>query len=73
MRSDAKEENKGVKKAFFKDMESVRGRFGFDKVTKQGVTVNSNKKGGMNTIEFAEYLKSTIVPLYPDARDEAGL
>ena len=72
MQSDAKEENKGVKTAFFKDMESVRGRFGFDKVTKRGVTVNSNKKGGMDAVEFAKYLKASIVPLYPDARDEAG-
>ena len=42
MKSDAEEENKGVKKAFFKDMETVQGRLGFDKIIKRGVTVNSN-------------------------------
>ena len=27
----------------------------------------------MDTIEFAKYLESSIVPLYPNARDEPGL
>ena len=73
MKTDAREENKGVRKEFFKDMESVRGRYGFEEITKRGVTVNSNKKGGMDAIEFQKYLESSIVPLYPDARDEPGL
>jgi hypothetical protein len=35
-------------------------------------TIGANEKGGMNDIEFAKYLESTIYPLYPDMRDELG-
>ena len=53
-------------------MMKVRGRFGFESITERGVTESSNKKGGMDAVEFEKYLESSIVPLYPDALDEPG-
>lgn len=47
-------------------METVHRRYGFGSITKQGATVNTNKKGGMDTIQFAKYLELSIVPLYLD-------
>ena len=70
--SDAKDENKKVEYVFFEMVKSIRGMFGFDHLHTCGITVNSNEKGGMNEEQFEKYMYTSIVPLYENARDEAG-
>ncbi len=36
------------------------------------VTVGVNEKGGIDSKEFEKYIKNSIVPLFPHARDEPG-
>ena len=31
-----------------------------------------NEKGGMDNVEFDEYLSNSLIPLYPDAEDVKG-
>ena len=50
----------------------VQGWFGFDHLHTCGITVNSNEKGGMNEEQFEKYMYTSIIPLYKNARDEAG-
>ena len=37
-----------------------------------GRTLGANSKAGMDSIDFSEYLFSTILPLFPDAADTPG-
>jgi hypothetical protein len=37
-----------------------------------GITFGMNEKGGMDAIELAKYLESSILPLYPDLDDICG-
>ena len=57
---------------FFQDVNSVRGKFGNDELNDFGMTFGANPKAGMDSVEFSKYTFSTIVPLYPDAKDIAG-
>jgi len=50
----------------------IRGRFGYGKEKYQPCTFGMNDKGGMNTDEFEEYVKNSLVTLYPDAADKPG-
>ena len=73
-KSNAQLENKKVNINVFKHkhVSSVKGAFGFGAVTDVGMTLGANPKAGMDTIEFAKYLNTKIVPLYPDTSDTSG-
>jgi len=47
-------------------MHSVKGVYGFGRVMKICMTIGTNPKAGMDTIEFENYLNATVLPLYLD-------
>ena len=53
-------------------MHNVCGIYGFGRVIEKGMMVGANAKVGMDNTEFAKYLSSAILPLYPDAADSKG-
>lgn len=53
-------------------MPMVIGKFGADEVREWPTTYGMNEKGGMDNTKFEKYIKNSIVPLYPHARDEFG-
>jgi len=57
---------------FFQHVPSVKGVFGFGCVAEVGMEIGANPKAGMDTIDFATYLTTTIVPLYLNASDTKG-
>ena len=64
-------ESKG-KYNFLKYMHSAKGVYGFGRVMKICMTIGTNPKAGMDTIEFENCLNATILPLYPDIYDMGG-
>ena len=71
--SEATEEaRKRTNVAFLTYQQDTISQFGWDAPMPRPCTIGANEKGGMNDIEFAKYLESTIYPLYPDMRDEPG-
>ena len=72
VKSEAQAENIKISLKFLKGSQSVRGKFGFSEMKEAGMTLGANPKAGMDMKEFAKYLFSTIVPLYPDASDRPG-
>ena len=57
---------------FLKGSRSVRGKYGLDEVKEIGMTLGANPKAGMDMKEFAKYLFSSIVPLYPEPSEKLG-
>ena len=53
-------------------MLDVRGTFGFDSEQSFPVSIGLNNKGGMDDEEFFEYLKKSIMKLWPDAAPVKG-
>ncbi len=53
-------------------MQDVRGKFGFDEEKWCLPTYGMNAKGGMDDDKFEKYLFGSIIPLYPNAKDEKG-
>jgi hypothetical protein len=53
-------------------MHHIFGRFGYDGGKYHPFTFGMNDKGGMTKDEFEEYLKNSVVTLYPDAADAPG-
>ena len=53
-------------------MKRIIGQFGCDKQMSMPVSIGSNEKGGMDNEEFATYLRTSIMPLYPTAAPEKG-
>ncbi len=51
---------------------SVQGQFGCDKDWLWPVTFGSNEKGETDSVEFEKYIMTSILPLYPHARNRAG-
>jgi len=47
----------------------VYGKFGYENERYHPCTFGMNAKGGMNKDEFEEYVKNSLVTLYPDAAD----
>ena len=72
VKSEAQAENMKLSLEFLKGSRSVRGKYGFSEVKEIGMTLGANPKAGMDRKEFAKYLFSSIVPLYPDASDRPG-
>jgi hypothetical protein len=71
--SEATEEaRKRTNVTFLTYQQDTISQFGWDAPMPRACTIGANEKGGMNDIEFAKYLESTIYPLYPDMRDEPG-
>ena len=50
-------------------MPHVRGNFGAPKEKAWLITVGMNEKGGMDNVEFDEYLSRPLIPLYPGAEN----
>jgi hypothetical protein len=55
--------------AFFPN---IRGKFGMDEPCYLGVSVGLNEKGGMVNEEFDNYIRNSILPLFPDACNMPG-
>lgn len=53
-------------------MLGTKGKFGGDEEKVWPATYGLNEKGGMDTEEFEKYIKNSIIPLFPNARDEPG-
>ena len=53
-------------------MPHVRGKFGAPKYQAWPITVGMNARGGMDNVEFNEYLSNSLIPLYPGAEDVKG-
>jgi len=58
--------------SIIKYMHDVKGRFGHEQEKYHPCTYGMNEKGGMNKWEFEEYVKNSLVTLYPDAADMPG-
>jgi len=58
--------------SIIKYMHDVHGCFGFDDGKYHPCTFGMNERGGMNKDEFEEYVKNSLVTLYPDAADIPG-
>jgi hypothetical protein len=50
-------------------MHDIHGRYGYDHDKYHPCTFRMNNKGGMDTMEFEEYIENSLVTLYPDAAD----
>ena len=50
-------------------MPHVSGKFGAPEEKACSITVGMNAKGGMDDVEFDEYLSNSLIPLYPGAED----
>ena len=46
-------------------MSHVRGKFGASKDQAWPIIVGVNSRGGMEDVEFNEYLSNSLIPLYP--------
>ncbi len=55
--------------AFFPN---IHGKFGMDKPRYLGLSVGLNEKGGMVNEEFDNYIRNSILPLFPDACNMPG-
>jgi len=53
-------------------MHHIFGRFGYHEDKYHPCTFGMNEKGGMNTDEFEDYVKNSLVTLFPDAADKPG-
>jgi hypothetical protein len=58
--------------SLMKYMHDVHGRFGYDEPKYHPCTFGMNEKGGMTKDEFKEYIKNSIITLYPYAADVPG-
>ena len=50
----------------------MNGTFGAREDQVWPTTFGINEKGGMDAIEFYNYITNSILPLYPDAANENG-
>ena len=50
-------------------MPHVREKFGAPEEQSWPITVGMNERGGMDDVEFDEYLSKSLIPLYPGAED----
>ena len=53
-------------------MPNIIGWYGLDKEVAKPVSLGTNEKGGMYDSEFAQYLQTSILPLYPNTAPEKG-
>jgi hypothetical protein len=53
-------------------MQQVLGKFGCNEVKTWPITFGTNEKGGMDNEEFTKYMRSSIIPLFPDAVNQPG-
>ncbi len=53
-------------------MHNVVSEFGLGKEESKPISLGANEKGGMDNNEFALYLRTAIMPLYPNAAPEKG-
>ena len=53
-------------------MSHVRGKFGDPKEQAWPITVGMNTKGGMDDVDFDDYLSNSLIPLYPDSENIKG-
>ena len=51
-------------------MPNIIGQFGMDEEVSMPVSFGVNEKGGMDDCEFTKYLRTAIMPLYPNAAPE---
>ena len=53
-------------------MPHVRGKSGTPEEQAWTITVGMNARGGMDDVEFDDYLSNSLIPLYPGAEDVNG-
>ncbi|KAL7445324.1 hypothetical protein ACHAXH_007798, partial [Discostella pseudostelligera] len=66
------EEGKQIRTECVMYLPRIIGQYGFDEQVSKPVTLGMNEKGGMDDAEFGEYLRTAILPLYPNAAPEKG-
>ncbi len=54
-------------------MPYIKGKFGYNSVREWPVMFGINLKGGMDDAEYEKYLFSSIIPLFPNLKDQPGL
>ena len=65
-------ENESIRIEMIRYMLDVRGTFGHDEEQCFPISIGLNNKGGMDNEEFFEYLKKSIMKLWPDAAPVKG-
>jgi hypothetical protein len=65
-------ENESIRIEMMRYMLDVRGTFGYDTKQSFPISIGLNNKGGMDDEEFFEYLKKSIMKLWPDAAPVKG-
>ena len=53
-------------------MPHVRGKVGAPEEQAWPITVGMNTRGGIDNVEFDDYLSNSLIPLYPGAEDVKG-
>jgi hypothetical protein len=66
------EDRERVRIDVFRYCPRVVGKFGTDTETSWDCTFGLNTKGGMDDCEFAQYVKTNLLSLYPKTRDRPG-
>ena len=66
------EEGQRLSVDWFTHAKDVIGTFGFPVRVTLPCTFGMNERGGMNSVELAKYMKSAVLPLYPDMEDKPG-
>ncbi len=65
-------ERERVRFDFFVHIKKTCAQFGYNKVKERPCGFGTNKKGGMNDVEFDKYIKNVIMLLYPNMEDKPG-
>ena len=66
------DEAKAIRIEMIRYMLDVRGTFGYEDEQSFPISLGLNKKGGMDDDDFFEYLKKSVMKLYPDAAPAKG-
>jgi hypothetical protein len=72
MTSAQTDEGKQIRNECIRYMKNVRGEFGLGEVASKPISYGMNECGGMDTEEFAKYIRNAIMPLYPIASPKKG-
>ncbi len=72
MTSAQTDEGKQIRNECIRYMKNVRGEFGLGEVASKPISYGMNECGGMDTEEFAKYIRNAIMPLYPNASPKKG-
>jgi len=65
-------DNERLNNGMLHHVKPIIGKFGCEEEKSWPMTFAMNAQGGMDDAEFRDYLRNSIVPLYPDAKDKKG-